>query len=1248
MAEVLNGARHRQELVAVIREVRKRWRMKLLLRGGAAVVGGGLLALVLASYGLQLTKFSPASVTGFRIGTFAVFAILIALAVFRPLRRRVTDMQVALYVEEHEPKLQAAILSAVEVGAAGLPGTEAVPAVIVERMIDQAIAKARTIDGGKAVGRKALQRSAVALTTLVGVVMLLLIVGPEFLRQGASALLVLSKSAQAASPYAITVAPGDATVPKGSDQTITAKLAGFRSNDVALMVKTGGEGAFERMPLVATGDPTTFEGMLFDLKKPIEYYVESDGVRSPTYGMKVVALPAVAKLELEYIFPSYTGLPPQKVESGGDVAALRGTQVRVHVVPTMETPAGRLQFDPQATSGLTPQADGSLSGGFTIDQDGFYHVELDSTRGDHVAASPKYTIDAIEDQPPTVSFEKPKRDTSANPVEEVLLQAKADDDFGVKQLDLIYSVNGGEEKTVTLFGKGAKPLTSVGASHTIYMEELGVKAGDFVSYYAKATDNDTVKGPKSTTSDIYFVKVRPFNQNFRQAQSAEGGGGGGGGGGNSQVGALSEQERQIISATFNVERDKPKLAADKFRENTVFIGLAQSKLRDQVQELVQQMNQRLGGDDTFKKIAEILPKAAAEMQTAQENLKAQKTKDAMAPEQRALKFLQDAEQLYEIEIRQRNGGGGGGGGGGGQMAEDLADLFQLQLDRVANQYETQQRAQQQSAAQQIDEVAEKLRELARRQLAQAEQQRRAAGQRQNGSGTGASQRALADELDQVNRQLEQLKREAERQGQQRDDITEAQRRLQEAADAARKAAASGTQDGGAQAQKSLDAIQAATQLLQNNSAARSGQDVKNALQQADELAKEQRDVASQVKTLDQAGAQKDSRTKQLADRKDAMRTKVGDLEKQLGQLGSQALANNQRDTARKLQEAAGAIRDEQLQAKIAYSKEAMIGGSEYSGPIENEIGSNIDSVRKKIEEAAAASDKAQQGQAGNKALGQLSSTLNQMQTFDQQLQQAMGQKGQQGQGQQGQQGQGQQGQQGQGQQGQQGQGQQGQQGQGQQGQQGQGQQGQQGQGQQGQQGQGQQGQQGQGQQGQQGQGQQGQQGRGGQGQGQQGQGQGQGQPGQQRLDQGDRQQQGQPGNPNGSGGDARPNGMTGQDIRQFRNQASQMANDLQNLRRQLQGAGVDPKNLQSIDEVVKGLRSLDNDRAYADTKGLQTEAQALDTLKKVEYDMRRKLDTSNQQLFLSGSDEVPAKYKDLVDQYYRALSKKAGGGGGGK
>ena len=57
----------------------------------------------------------------------------------------------------------------------------------------------------------------------------------------------------------------------------------------------------------------------------------------------------------------------------------------------------------------------------------------------------------LTDQPPTVSFTKPGRDTSASPIEEVFLEAKAEDDYGVKTLDLVYSINGGAEKIVKLF-----------------------------------------------------------------------------------------------------------------------------------------------------------------------------------------------------------------------------------------------------------------------------------------------------------------------------------------------------------------------------------------------------------------------------------------------------------------------------------------------------------------------------------------------------------------------------------------------------------------------------------------------------------------------------------------------------------------------------------------------------------------------------------------------------------------------------
>jgi len=37
----------------------------------------------------------------------------------------------------------------------------------------------------------------------------------------------------------------------------------------------------------------------------------------------------------------------------------------------------------------------------------------------------------------------------ATPVEELFVEAKASDDFGVKGLELVYAVNGGKEKTVS-------------------------------------------------------------------------------------------------------------------------------------------------------------------------------------------------------------------------------------------------------------------------------------------------------------------------------------------------------------------------------------------------------------------------------------------------------------------------------------------------------------------------------------------------------------------------------------------------------------------------------------------------------------------------------------------------------------------------------------------------------------------------------------------------------------------------------
>jgi hypothetical protein len=1168
------------ELVDLVRQVRRRWRMKLALRGALGVMGLGLVVLLLSAYGLESWRFTAGAIITFRIVLALALAGLVGYLLVRPLMRRASDEQVALYLEEHEPSLQAAIISAVE--AERGDGSSPYSATLVRRLVESAVEKCREIESGRRVERAPVRRYGATLAAIALAAVAIFVFGPAYLRHALSALLIVSRDVEAAAPYRIEVTPGNATVPRGADQTITARLSGFDAEQAALLVRKAPDAAFERVPLLR-GDDGKYEGMLFDLAAPVDYFVEANGVRSGVFTLKVVELPYVQRLELEYHFPAYTGLAPQKVEDGGDIAVLFGTEVRVRALPTMQSPAGQVVLAGTERAALTP-APGSgspaaLTGAFKVEKDGFYRIELDGPSGEHVPASPQYTIDALADRPPTVSIAKPGRDTTASPIEEVFVEARADDDFGVRDLDLVYSVNGGAEKTIRLFD-GKKRLSEVSAGHTFYLEELSVQPGDFVSYYAKAADNDAVQGPKPAMSDMYFVRIRPLSKEFRRAQSDAQQGGGGGQ--QNQVGALSEQQRQIIAATFNVQRDRKKMTAEKARENSVVIALSQSRLREQVDGLLTRMNSRLVEQDpAFKKVAELLPQAVEAMKAAEAKLQAVNPEGALAPEQKALQFLQKAEEEYEMQVQIQRQQGGGGGGGGSAMAQDLADLFEMELDKMANQYETRQQASQQQSDQKLDELMEKLKELARRQEQEAERQRRRAALGQQASGgSGQPQRDLADQVEEAARRLEQLSREENR-----PDLMQTARQLRDAADAMRKAAANGQQASAAQAAAALDRLKEAQRRLQQTQSGRAERDVKNALQQAEDLAREQQEIADAVKGLESAGDRRQEKAQQLIERKSSLDQKVGELEKQIDRTAGDLRAQ-EKEAARKLSEAADSIRNNKIRDKIRYSSSMVRAGVPPADqqPLESSIGSNLESLKNTLGQAQSALGRPSQADAMNQALDRARQLARGVDSLDQRLRERQqGQRGQQGQpGEQGQQGQqnGRQGQQGQqdqpGQAGQQG-------------------------------------------------------GRGGTNNGRTQDG---------RLGNGDTT--GRFGDNGGGTGDRRPGPYDGarfdpNDVRQFRGEARQFAADAQQLRRMVQGQGVDGR---ALDDVLRNLRALDDDRVYQDVATLERLQSAVaEGMKRFEFNLRRQAEAKGSEVFLSGADDVPEEYRKLVEQYYKSLSK---------
>ena len=742
--EILDSTGYTQ-LLRVIRYVRNRWRLRNALKGVAFLLLFGLMAFAISAYGMEYFRYSAWSVRMFRIFTYVALVGLALRFVVRPLSKRVTNEQVALYMEEHDPTLKESISSAVDIArpldegeVAPRPAEANVSPALVQKLVEQTIERCETIDYGQQIEQDGLKRSSAVLLAVAVGGMVAVLLSPSFMRYGAGLLLNPMRSAQAASPYAILVSPGNIGVAKGADQVVTAELQGFDAEETDIAIRTGEETEWQRLPMTLDDESGQYSFMLFDLEEVTEYYVESNGITSDRFRVDVSDLPYVQQIDLEYRFPDYTGLSPQRVEDGGDIAALEGTEVRLTIVPTVKVKGGVLRIEEQEPIALV--ADGpNLSASIAVDADGFYRIDLEAFDGSLTPASPDYAIEVLADQPPSVTILKPGRDSKVTPIEEVFTEIRGEDDYGLRAVELVYSVNGGEEQVVSLYsGSGRKEMV---AGHTFFLEDYELTPGDFISYYARARDRSGVR-PAST--DIYFIEARPFDRRYSQAEGMPGGGGGGGAG---MEGTLSVRQREIVAATFKLIRDKQEYSQRDWEENLTTVALMQGRLREQVANLLRRMTNRgiTEMDGEFSTISDSLDKAIEAMGPAEEKLAAKDPDGAMPPEQVALQHLQRADAVFrDVQVSFQNGGGGGGGQQA--SAEDLADLFELELDKLRNQYETVERGQQQSVDNEVDEALQRLQELARRQQQENERMRRQADRLRTpggGGGGGANQRELA-------------------------------------------------------------------------------------------------------------------------------------------------------------------------------------------------------------------------------------------------------------------------------------------------------------------------------------------------------------------------------------------------------------------------------------------------------------------------------------------------------------------------
>jgi len=948
---------------------------------------------------------------------------------------------------------------------------------------------------------------------------------------------------------------------------------------------------------------TDFRFSIFNIQDSMEYFVESNNIRSEVYKLNVVDLPFVKQLDLTLNFPSFTNLPTKTVEDGGDIAALKGTVATITAKLTGKVRSARIVFSDGKKIEMNLHGS-DFVGQLSVTGDTSYYIELVSVDGEAYRGSNEYDVTVLSDQPPVISFDKPGRDKKATNLEEVFTQARAEDDYGVVSMDLHFSVNGGEEKTVNLQQLTRESARSLTGAYTFFLEEYNLKPGDFISYFAKARD-----ASNEATSDIYFIEVKPFEMEYKQSQQ----GGGQGQGGDQDQNALSRRQKDLIAATHKLIREGDKYTEQERKDGYEAVAAGQEKLRTDTLEFLDRMGRRLGDVDGQKQVqemAEHLKQAAKEMEGAPPPLRKEAGKDALPPEQRALQRLLAADAIFrEVQVAFGNQSSGSGSGGEREQQE-LAGLFELELDKMKNQYETVQRAQQQQAEQQKSEAERRLEELARRQQQALEEQRRRQqqGAANGGGGNQRQQQELIDETRKAARELERLSRER------RDaQMQELSRQLNQTADEMQKAQAAARGNSGesiSQNERALERLQQAQQRLQQMSGAsgqRGGQSgasgrqqqISDLRQRAAQAAARQREIAKDMENLTRRGGQnaQDENSKltreQLAERKDTLADSVNSLQQDL-EHSSRAMAGGsqgQQRAARQLKDAADSLARDRVADRIREGKQALNGGQQgqQQGQQQGAGGRNderaIERSLNNVSERLQAAEQSARGANGSTAEENLDRTRQLADSLDSLRrrldERAAGRNGQQ-------------------------------QGNNQQGQQQGKQQGQQ-QGQQGKEGQ--------------------------QGQGQEGK---QGQNGQQQGG----EQAG--GSQNGGGsqsernrGGIDRNGVMGGDWgdnRQLPAEIRERLREAQDLRREW---GVSGLGAGRLDEVIEELRRLADGKMDGDAAtAALLKADVVEPLRQLELELSRQVQQQSGRTNLRLRDEgaAPEKYRRAVEEYYRRLS----------
>jgi len=935
--------------------VNRRRRLHLAYLLSVCWIVAALMGIGLISANRYLGWKSPVANWALCIST--VLATLYAL--YRSSRMQPDYKAVARHIEQQNPDMQALLLAAIEQEPVQPDGQFG---YLQDRVIGEAVRHATKHDWLQSISTKKLLSAelggAIALTLIITTLLQLLPPVP-FLR-------ITNRNVQERRGYDLTVSPGDTSVEAGSPVVILARFGKRVPPKATLLFGESGE-EMKQIPLTMNLDDPVFGGIIQEVNSNLLYYIEYADKRSRDYKISIYERPVLIRADAKIIFPSYTKLPEKLIKDTRQVSAAEGSQVILTFVLNKAVATAKLV--PKEGPGPELTVDGEhpnvYTTSITATQNERYELHLADAEGLTNEVPQRFVIDVHKNLPPELKVAFPNRDVLASPLEELSLEAKVSDDYGLTGYGLSYALAGAEGRDVTL-GPSPVPDDKQQIQHLLALEELSAQPDQLLTYYFWADDMGPDGNIRRTSGDMYFAEIRPFEEVFRESQSSQ----------NQQEQSQDQQsqqqgrqqgeqlaqlQKQIISATWNIKRQADQSGLDDSKEDLGVVHQSQADVLEQARSASAQAEDP-AATKTLQAAARHMETSLEHLGEAVESVSATELTPALAAEQSAyqelLKLRQREHQVGQNQSSSRSSSA--------RSARSEQQLQQLELTQRENRYETERLAQsQEQTAQREDlQVLNRLRDLARRQdemsnkLKEVQAALRQAETEQQKQEIQRELKRLREEQLEALRDVDELQQRMDspenrrRMADSREQLDQSRSRIRQSAEELEQGMVSRAVTSTTRAQRQLEEMR---DEFRRSTSGQFTEQMRNMRDQAQQLDRRQKEIAEEIKQQidsDQKTLTDSGVNRELADQTNQQKQSVEGLLEQVKDVSEQA-ETSEPLLSRKLYDTLRKTSSDNVDRALEVTSELLRRNFlPQAQEMEQRAGKGIEELRKGVEDAA--------------------------------------------------------------------------------------------------------------------------------------------------------------------------------------------------------------------------------------------------------------------------------------------------------